>query len=351
MLFKYIAYHYIKNLLIILLGLSGLFSGLDFLMNASQLPSFNVRVLYIFFKIQEALAILFPLAIIFAGIWTKVSFIKQNALASMYALGLTRREFFRPFLIVGLAVYTLFLGLYFSPFATARDASGQLLLNSYDISKTNDLFFKYDDSFVYIGALIPKKYKIEDLTIFKLKENEVVETLTAKEAWYSIQEWVATDALRITVIVDENGHKRLKVEEIGLLKTLQDYQPEILKSIYSGKSLTLYENIMAVKLLSRQGLETHALRAEIYERVIIPLFSIALLMILMFNVPFHARYMNLAITTTKAIAGTLFVWGVLFALQRIGENGIVLPEIAIIVPIALLWMYAFYSLVQSQKRI
>lgn len=351
MLFKYVAYHYLKNLLIILLGLSGLFAGLDFLMNGLSLSSFNVKVLYLFFKWQEALALLFPLAIVFGGIWTKISFVKQNALSAMYALGVTRKELFKPFLVVGLTVYFIFMGLYFSPFAMAKDSSKQLHSNAYDVSETRDLFFKYNNSFVYIGALIPEKYKMENLTIFKLENNKVVETFTAKEAWYNIHEWVATNALKKTIVRDEEGNQRLKIEELVLLKTLKEYQPKILKSIYDDKSLTLYDNAMAVKLLEAQGLQTHSLRADIYGKVFMPLFSIALLMILLFNFPFHARYMNIGVTTTKAIGGTLFTWGILFALQQIGKNGTIIPELAIIFPIVLLWIYAFYILSQSQKRI
>lgn len=351
MFFKYIGIHYLKNVLIILFGLSGLFVGLDFLINSSLLPSFNVKVLYVFFKWQESLALLFPLAIIFGGIWTKIAFVKQNTLSAMYALGVTRKELFKPFFVVGLSIYLFFQALYFSPFATAQDSAAQLFSNSYDVSKTSDLFFKYNDSFVYIGALIPKKYKIENLTIFKLKNNKVIETITAKEAWYNISEWVATNAIKKTVVFDAAGHQRLKVEVLMLLKTLDEYQPEILKSIYDGKPLNIYESIKAVELLLDQELETHTLRADIYAKVVMPLFSIALLMVLLFNFPFHARYMNLAMTSTKAIGGTLFIWGILFALHRIGKNGIISPEIAIVFPVVLLWIYALYSLGKSEQRI
>ena len=351
MLFKYVAFHYLKNMLIILLGLSGLFSGLDFLMNASSLSSFNVKILYVFFKWQEALSLLFPLAIVFGGVWTKISFIKQNSISALYSLGVTRQELFKPFFLVGLFTYLVFLGLNFTSFATAKNSAKQLFSNSYDISETKDLFFKYDDSFVYIGKLIPSKYKLEDLTIFKIKNNEIIETFTSKEAWYNIYEWVATDALRKTIVKDKEGKRRLKSEKLSILRTLKEYQPKILKSIYDGKALTLYENVKAIKLLHKQGLEIHALLAEVYGKVFMPLFSIALLMILLFNFPFHARYMNIAMTTTKAIGGTLFVWGILFALLGIGKNGALNPEIAIILPIVLLWVYALYSLAQSQKRI
>jgi len=351
MLFKYVAFHYLKNILIILLGLSGLFTGLDFLMHSSSLPSFNIKVLYAFFEWEEALSLLFPLAIVFGGIWTIISFIKQNYIASLYALGVTKRTLFKPFFLISFTIYLLFLGLFFTPFATARDSALALLSNSYDVSETNDLFFKYDDKFVYVEKLIPKRYKIENLTIFKMKNLEVTETFTAKEAWYNIDEWVASNVIKKTVVMNENGKQRLQVDRVATLKTLAGYQPKILQSIYDNNALNLTDGIMAIKLLSNQGLKTHLLRAEMYKKLFMPLFSVALLMILFFNFPYHSRYMNISVTTTKAIGGTLFVWGILFALVGMGRSGTLSPEIAIILPIALLWLYALYSVSKSQKSI
>lgn len=351
MLFKYVASHYLKKMFIILMGLSGLFAGLDFLMNGTSLSSFNLKILYVFFKWQEALGLLFPLAIVFAGVWTIISFIKQNAIAAMYSLGVTKKALLKPFFWVSFSIYLIFLGLNFTSFTTAQDSAKQLFSNAYNVSKTENLFFKYNDSFVYIGALIPQKYKMENLTIFKMREGKVVETFSAKEAWYNISEWVATDALKKSVIEDRNGNKRLKIEKLTMLKTLKDYQPKILKSMYDGKTLNLYENIEAMKLLEKQELETTSFRADIYSKAVMPLFSIALLIILLLNFPFHARYMNIAMTTTKAIGGTLFIWGILFALLTIAKNGALAPELATLLPIGLLWIYAFYALTQSEKRV
>jgi lipopolysaccharide export system permease protein len=351
MLFKYIAWHYLKNMLIILLGLSGLFAGLDFLMNGSSLPSFNIKVLYAFNKWQEALNLLYPLAIIFGAIWTTISFIKQNTLGALYALGVTRRELIKPFLTVATGTYLMFVGLNFTSFATAQDTAWMLKQNRYAQSQTEDLFFKYNNSFVYIGTLIPREYRIKELTIFELKEGKVIETFTAKEAWYNIFEWVAIDVIKKTKVLDALGNQRLKVEHIEVLHTLTNYQPEILKSIYDGESLTLYGSIMAKKLLASQGVSTYQIRANIYNKTIMPLFSIALLMILLFRFPFHARYMNIAGTTVQALGGTLFIWGILFALNRIGQSGTITPELALILPMTLLWTYAFYALSQANKHI
>ena len=351
MFFKYVAWHYLKNMLTILMGLSLLFMGLDYLMNSSGLPSFNIKVLYAFSRWEESVNLLYPLAIVLGGLWTKIAFIKSNTIASFYALGLTRRELFRPFLFIALSTYLLLIFLNFTSFAKGNDRADMLQKNRYALSPTSDLFFKYNDNFVYINELIPEDYKIEGLTLFRMKNNVVTETFFAKEAWYNIHEWVATDVLKKTIIKDNEGNKRLKIEKIGLLHTLKEYQPKILKSIYDGQQLTLDEIYKAKQLLENQGLKTESLRADIYSKVITPLFSIALLMILLFRFPFHARYMNVGATGMKALGGTLFVWGLLFALQRIGSNGAVMPELAIILPVILLWFYAFYTLLQADKRI
>ena len=355
MIFKYVAFHYLKNMLIILFGLSALFAGLDFLMNASSLSSFNVKILYFYLKIQEALNLLYPLAIVFGGIWTKIAFIKQNRVGALYSLGVTRKEFFKPFFVVGVLTYLIFLALNFTSFSTVQERAESLFKNQYGVSKTKDLFFKYktkyNTSFVYIGALIPEQYKLEDLTIFRMKEDKVVAIITAKEAWYNIYEWVVTDAIKKSKFINQEGKQRLKIETLPILHSLRDYQPKILESIYDGKVLTLAETISAKRLLENQGLSTYEVRTEIYSKILVPLFSIALLMILIFQFPFHARYMNIAITSIKAIGGTLFIWGILFAFQSIAKNGSAMPELILILPIVMLWIYALITLSKSDNRI
>ena len=351
MLFKYIVFHYVKNMLIILIGLTGLFAGLDFLMNGASLPSFNIRVLYIFNKWQESLNLLYPLAIIFGGIWTKIAFIKKNTIGALYALGVSRVELFQPFLFVSFFTYLLFMGLNFTSFATAQDTAGDLKNSDYNSNKTEDLFFKYNSNFVYIEALIPDERRLENLTIFKLKNGKVYEVQTASEATYQDSEWLAKEVTRKIKVVDSKGNQKLKIEYLETLHTLKAYHPKILNSIYEKKQLTLYDSLIAKQLLTNQGVATYKVRADIYGKTVLPLFSIALLMILLFRFPFHARYMNVGATTFKALGGTLFIWGILFALHQMGANGVLAPELATILPVVLLWIYAVYTLGKAKQRI
>ncbi|NEW61269.1 YjgP/YjgQ family permease [Sulfurovum sp. bin170] len=351
MLFKYIAFHYLKNMLIILMGLTGLFAGLDFLMNGSSLPSFNIKVLYIFNKWQESLNLLYPLAIIFGGIWTKIIFIKRNTMGAIYALGVSRVEVFRPFLFISLATYLLFVGLNFTSFAIAQDTAKALHKNEYNIKRSEDLFFKYNNSFVYIGSLLPYEKRLENLTIFELEDDKVIRVLSANSASYHDSEWLAESVTQKSKAIDIDGNPILKIEQIERLNTLKGYHPKILNSIYEDKQLTLYESLIAKKLLTTQGVGTYKVRSDIYGKTVLPLFSIALLMILIFRFPFHARYMNLGGTTIKALGGTLFTWGGLFALQQMGATAVIIPELATILPISLLWVYAIYTLGKAKKRI
>ena len=351
MLFKYIAFHYLKNMFIILIGLTGLFAGLDFLMNGSSLPSFNIKVLYIFNKWQESLNLLYPLAIIFGGIWTKIEFIKKNTMGAIYALGVSRVEVFKPFLFVSLSTYLFFVGLNFTSFALAQDTANSLKKGDYNRQKSQDLFFKYNSSFVYIGSLLSHKKRLKNLTIFELENEKVVKILKANSATYNGSEWLAKNIVQQSKTVDSSGNPTLKIENIESLITLKGYHPKILNSIYEDKQLTLYESLIAKQLLSSQGVGTYKVRSDIYVKTIMPLFSIALLMILIFRFPFHARYMNVGVTTIKALGGTLFTWGLLFALQQMGATAVIMPELATILPIALLWFYAIYALRKARRRI
>jgi len=350
-LFRYIAWHYTKNMLIVLMALSGLFAGLDFLMTGALLPSFNIQVLYLFSRWQEALNMLYPLAIVFGGIWTNIAFIKKNAMSAFYALGSSKVDIFKPFLVVSLALYLIFILLNFTSFAAAKDRAELLKHGKYDITTNKDLFFKYDNSFVYIGSLYPYENRLKDLIMFHLKEGRVVEIMSAKEANYNGKEWLAKEVIRKIKTVSGDGKVQLIIHHMDQLKTLRGYQPRILNSIYEQRSLTLYESFKAKELLDAQGVRSDKIRANIYERVILPLFSIALLTILLFRSPFHARYINIVSSTAKALGITLSIWGLLFALQKMGSNSVIIPEIATLLPVFLLVVYAICTLNRAKNQI
>jgi|AAUQ01.1.fsa_nt_gi lipopolysaccharide export system permease protein len=347
-MFWYVFKHYAKNMLTVLLALSLLFTGLDFLMTNSSLPSFNIKVLYIFNRWQESLNLLYPLAIAFGAIWTKISFIKNNTLIALYSLGVSQRDIFKPFLALAILTYVIFVGLNFTQFALASDIARAIKKGRYNISNsTDDMFFKYNSSFIYAKRLIVKESRFEGLKIFIIDGQDVVELQEAKEAIFKDGYWLAKD-VTIKRVVDDKS--RLEISHRDTLITLKGYNPKILNSIYENRRLTLYESVMADRLLLAQGITTTKIRADIYSKVLTPLFSITILIILIFSIPSHARYLNMVIVTAQTLGGTLFMWGVLFALNRMGQNGVISPELASILPITLLWVVGLYIYNSAEDR-
>ncbi len=48
---------------------------------------------------------------------------------------------------------------------------------------------------------------------------------------------------------------------------------------------------------------------------------------------------------------TFMIWGILFGLNQIGENGVLIPEFTAVLPVVLLWAYALYLLFTDERSI
>ncbi len=350
--FYYLAKLYSKNLLTILFGISFAFAAIDYFQHIQELDvSGNYKILYIFYMWQEALGLLYPLAIVFAVIMTKLSLVKNNTMGALHAFGYNKKRLLFPLIIVASFTYMLFIVLHTTEFSYAKDKAGFLLKNELHAYDVNDLFFKYNDTFVYIKKLNPIEKKIEDITIFKVEGYQVRYIIHAPLAVFDGNEWDAKDAILKTHIYKDGELEKYTYEHKKSIKTLKGYKPKIIESLYEGKALNILDAYNTWKLLNKQHLNSEKIRASFYDKVIVPLFAIALLLILFFKLPFHARMMNLGIVTALSLGTTFIIWGVLFGLNQIGSNGVLLPEVTAILPIVLLWIYALYVYFTDEKSI
>jgi lipopolysaccharide export system permease protein len=300
---------------------------------------------------QEALGLLYPLAIVFAVIMTKLTLVKNNTMGALHAFGYNKKRLFSPILAVASITYLIFTFLNTTEFSYAKDKAAILLeneLNAYDV---NDLFFKYNDTFVYIKKLDPVEKKIEDITIFKVEGYQVRYTIQAPIAIFDGNEWEAQNATLKTHIYKKGKLQKYSVEHRLNIKTLQGYKPKIIESLYEGKALNIIDAFNTWKLLQRQNLNSDKIRAVLYNKIIVPLFAIALLLILFFKLPFHARMINIGYVIALSLGVTFVVWGILFGLNQIGSNGVLIPEFTAILPIVLLWAYACYVYFKDEKSI
>lgn len=348
--FTYLAKHYFKNLLVILLGLSLLFSAIDYFQHVEKLEKLGAyQLYYIFYKWEEAVTILYPLAIVFAVITTKLMMVKNSNIIILHAFGYDKKKIFAPFLFVAMIIYMLFMFLHTTEFSYAKDKASHLLKNEHNAYQVRNLFFKYNDAFVYVKNLDPIKKKIEDITIFKVEGNQVKYTIKAPYAIYNGLGWDAKEA-RLKTHIYENGilqNYRLEYKES--IHTLEGYKPKIIESLYEGKTLSVIDAYQTWELFSQQNLDSSKIRATMYDKVITPIFAIAMLIILFFKLPIYSRMANISKSIVLAVGSIIIIWGVLFSLNRIGYNGVVLPEYASILPVSLLLIYALYVYHSEQK--
>jgi lipopolysaccharide export system permease protein len=350
--FIYLAKLYIKNLIAILFGLSFAFAAIDYFQHIQQLDvAGNYKILYIFYMWQEALGLLYPLAIVFALIMTKLTMVKQNTMGALHAFGYNKKTLLLPLLSVATFTYVSFLFLHTTEFSYAKDKAALLLKNELNAYDVNDLFFKYNDTFVYINTLDPVQKKITDITIFKVEGYQVRYTINAAYATFDGEVWHAKNATIKTHLYKNGKLDKYKIEFKESIQTLEGYKPKIIESLYEGKALNIIDAYNTWMLLENQQLNSDKIRATLYDKIVVPLFSLALLLILFFKLPFHARMMNLGGVIALSLGATFMIWGVLFGLTQIGSNGVLIPELTSILPISLLWLYALYLYFTDEKSI
>ena len=350
--FTYLVKLYLKNFLSILFGLAFAFAFIDYFQYASRLSvASNYKILYIFYMWEQALGMLYPLAIVFALIMSKLTLIKNSNMGALHAFGYSKKKLLNPFLFVAFMSYVIFTLLHTTEFSYARDKGALLLKNELHAYNVNNLFFKYNDTFVYISKLDPINKILTDITIFKVQNDEIKYTINSPLATFTGEEWDATDAILKTHIYKNNEIQSYKVEHKESIKTLKGYKPKIIESLYEGKALNIVDAYHTWRLLASQGLNTDKIRASLYDKAIVPLFALALLVILFFKLPFHARMVNLGSVIALSLGATFMIWGVLFGLNQMGANGVLLPELSAILPIVLLWGYALYVYFTDEQKI
>ena len=344
LVFRYIASHYIKYFLIILVALVLFLVGFDYMDNASKLSkSANLVVIYLVYKAFFAIDMLLPLALVFGMITTKIHLIRSNALVSFYSLGYSRVDILKPFVIVSSAVVVIFISLHsLSSFSRADEFSNNIRKNAEYLSPTRDLFFIYEDKYVYFSKMLPLQEKAEGIRVFTIKNNSLKEVLMAKESFYRDGYWHIKDADIIIkpdkIDFESLGIKLTHKNDFGILK---GFRPKMLDQVYEGKvNFTIKNAIDAIVLLDKQNININSIKSALYKIFIYPFFVPCLVVIIFFFVPVSARFLNISLFSFGAILITLLVWGILFMMIELSNNKTISSEIGVVMPVAILFLIA-----------
>ena len=336
-----------------LLAITLVITLIDYLQHADAIASTgNQTILYLVYTWEFRLSQFYPLAIVFAAVTQYMFFVRANTWVSLRAFGYTGKQLFVPFFLPGLSLYLLLLFLQTGTFSYAREKAWTILHHTQSIRIVDDLFFKYNDTFVYVKKLDPIQKTLEDVTVFSLKKHRVVSTVTLGHALFDGEQWVAKYAKETKKQYSKQGTLQgFQTKFLGRYAFLKGYKPKVMELLYEGDSLSLKDALNTYRVLKKQGLDTSKIKASFYNKALLPLFSLAMVALLFFKGSYFARYMNQELVWTLSLGGTLVLWGLLYALYSLSVGGAVSPDIAVLLPITLLLGYALSLYIREREKL
>ena len=317
--------------------------GFDYLQNINDLPkSANLVVIYFVYRIFYAIDMLLPLALVFAMISTKIFLIRSNALVSFFSLGYSRTDVLRPFIIVSSVVIVIFIGAHATNFARADEFANNIRKTQQYLNPTKNLFFTYEDKYIYFGKLSPLQKKATDVRVFTVKDGSLSEVISSKEALYINGDWHLKEAHIIEKPSRIDMNSSITIKDQQDLAILHEFKPKILDQVYEGKvNFTIGDALDALYLLKNQNINTSQIKSALYKIFVYPFFVPALITIIFFFVPPSSRFLNVSFFSFVAILSTLVVWGVLFMMIEYANNKTLPSEVGIILPVVILMLLAF----------
>lgn len=348
---KYILKKYLINFIIVLISLELFFVGIDYLQNFKNIPaSANLQLLYILYNSFFTLTLALPLSIVFGWIVTLVLFIKNNEFVAFNALGATRKNIFMPVVIVSISLLITLIFLQMTPLAYSYEQKRKILNDEYFSNTKSDIFLKYNEYYVYFQKLLPLEKKAENIHIYKIKGDNLVETIIGEKAYFQNDKWYVVDVKVINKPenIDINNSK-LDVRYEKFLHTLEGFKPKILDNVYESKSdFSIMDAVSALILLKDQGMNTQKIRTILYNQLIIPFFVIPILILVYSFASLNSRFFNMVKFVSFSIFGTLIVWGFFFLVFRLTSSGTVIPEISMLLT---MFIWVIFSIYFYNKKI
>lgn len=347
---KYLLSKYLKYFFIILFSLEVFFIGFDFLQYLSALPaSANLQLLYLLYNGFFILTITLPLSIIFAWIVTITLLIKENTLVSFYSLGVSKKQVLVPIVLISMIITIVLILLQTTSLAYSYEQKGKILKNTFFVNEKSNILLKYNDNFVYFDKLYPLEKKAIGIRIFKVKDNQLIQTILAKKAYYQNNKWYVIDAKIITKpekLFWEDSKLTITYEKF--LYTLEGFKPEIINNVYKSKvQYSISDAIYTILLFQKQNLNTNKIKAILYAKLFIPFFVIPVIVLIFVYSDISGRFFKMGQFISIGIFSALAVWGILFLLQKISVANMINSELALLLPLFLLITFSWIQFKQK----
>ncbi|RDU74303.1 permease [Helicobacter anseris] len=345
-MFFYLAWNYFRFVLIIFSALQVFFISIDSLKYLDQLPSSaNLIILFFVYDFLYALNYTLPISILLASIIFYLNLTKSNQYTAFLALGYSKRKILSPILMVSTFLILFYIGLNATPFVYAQEKAEAIISQGNFSNITEDLLVKYKDNYVYFGKIYPLIQKAENIKVFKLDSNGILENFAqSKEAHFIDNYWVMNQAIVSSVPKQLIlGAKGLEVKEEEEFRILKGFRPKVLDTIYQNKpSVSIIDAFQSLHILKKQEANHTKIRAILYSFILVPFFVPLTIMIIAFFIPSLARYSNLALLGFIFIVLSLVIWGLFFAFGKMSVSGLLSPELMLLIPLSLLCLLSLF---------
>jgi len=342
---RFLISKYLKNFLMLVISLEIFYVGMDFMQTNHKLPdSANLKLLYATYNAVVGLEITLPIAMIFAWILTLISLIKSNELVVIYSLGISQKKLLNPIIKTSMVILGLFILLQATPLAYSGHQQNKILHNEYFVNFKNRLFIKYDNYFIYFDKLYPLQKQAKGVIIYKVIDDDIVQTIKSDVAYYVDDRWHIIDATIIDKPTEINWEKsKLIVRKNVDLKILEGFRPKFLDNVLEQiAEFSITDAISSIILLRSQNVDTYKIRSSLYKKAIVPLLMLPILVLILFYVPISSRFLNMGSFIFKYFIGTLLLWESFMMLFLLSNGGLVVPELAILLPIILFYIFVYF---------
>jgi lipopolysaccharide export system permease protein len=346
---RYFAAAFFKNLLLAILGLSGLFFLQTIVTQANDF-TLSQRIIYNLYDLPGMMVMIAPPSVLLATVLTLSSFSKTNELVACYSIGIGIRQ------IMGVLFPMVFVLCCFSLIIQDRilPAFNEKKSTFYwkEIKKRQDFFLDVrqqkiwyrSNKFIYhLKNFDPKTEKILGVGVYVFDDQfDLKEQIQAKEAEYEGGSWNLKDGVS-THFDSNSGFPVTEGFKSRLLKLRE--APKDFKMIEREVDrLRIKDLIQFIRSNKQSGIDSRNFEVRLQQR-----FSLAFIPIIMFllAIPFaisRARDGRTGRDLTIAFVITFFYWLSYSISISLGQNGMVMPALAAWMPTVIFGLLAMVLL-------
>jgi len=228
-LFFYLAKQYFKSFVIVAFGLTFAASLIDFVQYVGNIEGVNRKVLYFYYTFSDYFLFVYPIAFIFAAIIVFSNLVWKNHLLAFSSFGYEKSSVLKPFITVFVIVYFIIFILNFT-----------------------------------------QNKELKGVTLYIINNNKLSELLHFKSAKFKNKMWIATNVEKKVLKYKNNkpiGYKILHVKKESILK---GYYPKVVRLLYEGERMSIYDGFKALTLLSKQKIDSSKVKSALYTKVLMP---------------------------------------------------------------------------------